>query len=268
MSKDDIAIDQSLLIRSRPLRSGRNLIVTPERSCMRYLSYGRISLDEHTPTLELETGNQEFNLIVLKGSVRVACRGEEGVLEPYDSLYVPRDERLRLENTGSSADLAECAAPVSRRSRPQIIRFRELQDRHPLHMRVGGEGYSRDVYQFVGPQVEAFRLLTGITFGKPGNWTGFPPHRHEETREEIYLYIELPPPGFGVQFIYRDPTHVDFAEMVRQDDAVLLPAGYHPNVAAPGFGLNYVWMMAAFREVQDREWAEMEWQEDLKKHYS
>lgn len=260
-------IDRNLLLRARPLRSGRNPIVSPQNSCMVHLSYGRIVLDETVPNVTIETADQEFNFVVLQGAVSVTANGSEAELEPYDSVYAPRQSRVRLKLTGAGADVVECSAPVSRSSQVELIRFKDLQGRHPLHMQVGEEGYRREVYQFVGPQVKAFRLLTGITFGQPGNWTSFPPHRHEESREEIYLFLNMPAPGFGVQFIYDDPQHLEFAEVVRENDVVLVPGGYHPNVAAPGFGLNYVWMMAAHQEVKDREWADMEWQPDLRNHY-
>ena len=41
--------------------------------------------------------------------------------------------------------------------------------------------------------------------------------------------------------------------MVRDGDAVLMPPGYHPNVAAPGHSINFIWMMAAHSEVEDRQ---------------
>lgn len=233
---------------------------------MKYLSYGRILLDKKVPSVKIETQNQEFNFIVVQGTTTVEMDGNACPLERYDSVYVPRDTTVRFRADGHS-DIVECSAPVSQSSAVQVVRFKDLQGKHPLHMRVGQEGYTREVFQFVGPQVNAFRLLTGVTFGKPGNWTGFPPHRHEHSREEIYVYINLPEPGFGVQFIYDSPEHIEFAEIVRENDVVLLPTGYHPNVAAPGFGLSYVWMMAAFEEVKDREWADMEWQPGLREYY-
>lgn len=265
--KKNPVIDRSLLVRAGPLGSGRNPLVSPRNSCMNYLSYGRILLDRNVSEVEINTEEQEFNLIVLRGNVTVSADGESSDLEPYDSVYVPRDSRVRLTVAQGNADLVECSAPVSQASGAQVVRFKELEGRHPLHMKVGQEGYIREVFQFVGPQVKAFRLLTGMTFGKPGNWTSFPPHKHETTREEIYVFVNMPQPGFGVQFIYEDPEHIEFAELVRENDVVLLPKGYHPNVGAPGFGMNFVWMMAAYREVQDREWADMEWQPDLREYY-
>jgi 5-deoxy-glucuronate isomerase len=72
--------------------------------------------------------------------------------------------------------------------------------------------------------------------------------------EEIYVYIEMPAPAFGMQLVYTDDITPAQVEIVREGDAVLMPEGYHPNVAIPGSGLNFVWIMAAHREVADRQW--------------
>jgi NAD(P)-dependent dehydrogenase (short-subunit alcohol dehydrogenase family) len=53
--------------------------------------------------------------------------------------------------------------------------------------------------------------------------------------EEAYLYIDMPEPSFGVQFVYTDPQKPELVQVVREGDCVLMPKGYHPNVAAPGY---------------------------------
>jgi 5-deoxy-glucuronate isomerase len=70
--------------------------------------------------------------------------------------------------------------------------------------------------------------------------------------EEVYVYFDMPPPAFGIQMVYTAPDNPEFVNVVRDGDAVLMPAGFHPNVAAPGHSINFIWMMAARREVQDR----------------
>jgi 5-deoxy-glucuronate isomerase len=91
-------------------------------------------------------------------------------------------------------------------------------------------------------------LLVGETFNPPGNWSSYPPHKHdgrdgEPRLEEVYHYRIDPPQGFGHQTLYTSDgesvTHV-----VRDGDAVLLPYGYHPVAAAPGYRLYYLWALA------------------------
>jgi len=63
----------------------------------------------------------------------------------------------------------------------------------------------------------------------------------------------MPEPAFGIQLVYTQPDRPELVSLVRDSDAVLMPAGYHPNVAAPGHSINFIWMMAAHREVEDRQ---------------
>jgi 5-deoxy-glucuronate isomerase len=71
--------------------------------------------------------------------------------------------------------------------------------------------------------------------------------------EEAYLYIDMPAPAWGVQFVYTNPAEPELMQVVREGDCVLMPKGYHPNVAAPGGQINFLWMMAAVREGEDRQ---------------
>jgi 5-deoxy-glucuronate isomerase len=71
--------------------------------------------------------------------------------------------------------------------------------------------------------------------------------------EEAYLYIDMPAPAFGIQLVYTEPQAPELAVVVREGDVVLMPAGYHPGVGAPGGSINFLWMMAAHREGVDRQ---------------
>jgi 5-deoxy-glucuronate isomerase len=71
--------------------------------------------------------------------------------------------------------------------------------------------------------------------------------------EEVYVYFDMPAPAFGIQLVYTKPDRPEFVSLVHDGDAVLMPAGYHPNVAAPGHSINFIWMMAAHKEVEDRQ---------------
>ena len=105
----------------------------------------------------------------------------------------------------------------------------------------------------LGKNIEAGRIVAGITFSTPGNWTSWPPHEHTQMLEEAYLYFDMPAPSWGIQLVYTDPEAPELAVVVREGDVVLMPGGYHPNVAAPGGSINFLWMMAAHREGVDRQ---------------
>jgi 5-deoxy-glucuronate isomerase len=123
-----------------------------------------------------------------------------------------------------------------------------------LHFETGGASAKRELNVLLGKNVQAGRIMAGVTFSAPGNWTSWPPHEHASMLEEAYLYVEMPPPSFGVQLVYTDPGEPELATIVREGDIVLMPQGYHPNVAAPGGAINFIWMMAANREDEDRQY--------------
>lgn len=233
---------------------GRRISVKPGETAARYLHYGRITLDAGDAELSFNSREHETALICLKGSARVSTEGETFELSQYDALYVPRDAEIRIEATGAEGcDLAEVSAPVERRYPLQFVAFKDVRQNPRLHVIAGEPPSQRDLNVLIGSNVQAGRILAGVTFSRPGNWTSWPPHEHSRMLEEAYLYIDMPAPAWGVQFVYTDPERPELVQVVREGDCVLMPKGYHPNVAAPGGQINFLWMMAAMREGEDRQ---------------
>lgn len=112
----------------------------------------------------------------------------------------------------------------------------------------------REVNTLLGKNVEAGRLLIGYTISEPGNWTSWPPHEHAAMLEEIYVYFKMPAPAFAIQLVYGNTEDPELVTVVREGDAVLMPSGFHPNVAVPGHRICFLWAMAAHREVEDRQY--------------
>jgi 5-deoxy-glucuronate isomerase len=134
------------------------------------------------------------------------------------------------------------------------VRFDEIRKDPTLHVDAGGPTAKRDLNVLIGKNVRAGRIMAGVTFSEPGNWTSWPPHEHAAMLEEAYLYIDMPAPAFGVQLVYTNAREPEVATIVREGDLVVMPQGYHPNVAAPGGRINFLWMMAANRENDDRQY--------------
>ncbi len=171
----------------------------------------------------------------------------------YDALYIPRESRFRVTAGAGGCDFAELSAPAEQTHPLQFVSFAEIQEDPGLHFAAGGANSERTINILLGKNIEAGRIVAGVTFSKPGNWTSWPPHEHAAMLEEAYLYIDMPAPGFGVQFVYTNPGEPELATFVREGDVVIMPKGYHPNVAAPGSQINFLWMMAANREGDDRQ---------------
>jgi len=226
--------------------------LTPQNSASRNLSYGRIRIDAGEPSIEFSTAAHETGLICLKGEARISVGTEKFTLKQYDALYIPRDSQVGV-STEQGCDLAELSAPVDRVYPLQFVAFEDVRKDPALHFVAGKPPTERDLNILIGKNVEAGRIMAGVTFSSDGNWTSFPPHEHQEMLEEAYLYIDMPAPQWGIQMVYTNADDPELIQVVREGDVVVMPKGYHPNVAAPGGSINFLWMMAANREGVDRQ---------------
>jgi len=242
------------IVRDTASRKGRTRAVAPGTTASRHLHYGRIILDANETPLTFGTGGFETALIGLGGTATVVAEGQTFSLGKYDALYVPRLAEITVTPGSSGCDLAEVAAPVTKTHPVQFVAFADVQRDPGLHFTAGGPAAQRDLNVLIGKNVEAGRLMAGVTFSQPGNWTSWPPHEHAAMLEEAYLYVDMPKPAFGVQLVYTNSHEPELSTIVHEGDIVLMPQGYHPNVAAPGGSINFVWMMAANVEDQDRQY--------------
>src|SRR6185503_2472280 len=213
--------------------------------------------------IRIDTNDRETAFICLRGSAMASVEGRSNTLERYDALYVPRDASVSIAAGPAGCDLAEIAAPVTKRHPVQGVKFADVQANNGLHFSAGGPSSKRELNVLIGKNVEAVRIMAGVTFSEQGNWTSWPPHEHAAMLEEAYLYIDMPAPAFGIQLVYTNPREPELATIVREGDVVMMPQGYHPNVAAPGGPINFLWMMAAVREDDDRQYGVVNVQPDF-----
>jgi 5-deoxy-glucuronate isomerase len=200
------------------------------------------------------TCEAETVVVVLRGVVDAQLNGaslgraggRESVFESAGyAIYAPPGTQLRV-TTQAGAELAIADAPLLD-GRPASARVITPADQRITE--VGEGNWARSVRTILGPEHAAGRLLVGETVNPPGNWSSYPPHKHDEQAppdevrlEEVYLFKVEPPEGFGVQIRYdQGGEHII---TVRNNDAVVIRAGYHPVVAAPGYSLYYLWVMA------------------------
>jgi 5-deoxy-glucuronate isomerase len=209
----------------------------------------------HGEALELEAG-PERAAVILTGRVDATAGesalgiagGRSSVFEaPGDTVYTPPGTSLRLRAVEGPAQIAVAAAPAATDggAPPRVIRPDDQRISE-----VGKGNWSRTVRTILGPEHPASRLLVGETINPPGNWSSYPPHRHdrhdpprEVNLEEVYLFRVDPPGGFGVQIRYDENGHEE-AFLVRDDDIAAIRSGFHPVFAASGYSLYYLWVMA------------------------
>ena len=246
--------DSTCIVRNTAARRGRHPAIVPGSTASRYLHYSRIVLGTGDASLRFDTGDRETGLVCLNGGATIRANGESFTLSKFDSVYVPRDSSIEIVAGADSCDIAEIAAPVERTYPLRLVKFTDVQKDPGLRFTAGKETNQREVNILLGKNVDAGRIMAGVTFSAPGNWTSWPPHEHAAILEEAYLYIDMPPPAYGVQLVYTNGHEPELATIVHEGDVVLMPQGYHPNVAAPGGSINFLWMMAANREQEDRKY--------------
>jgi len=244
--------EEKMIFRKTNANMGRSIAVSPGNSAMRHLAYGRIILDAAQPTASFSNGDRETGLICLSGEAEVRVQGDTIHLGQYDSMYIPRDSDVEVR-TASAVDIAEFSAEVSRRYPLQFVRYADVVKDPGLKFDTGGPGSTRHLNMLLAKNVEAGRLIAGLTHSDPGNWTSWPPHEHAKMLEEIYVYVDMPHPAYGIQLVYNDTESPELVTVVREGDAVLMPSGYHPNVSVPGHRIGFLWAMAAHREGEDRQ---------------
>jgi 5-deoxy-glucuronate isomerase len=245
---------EKVVFRATDATPGRTLSVTPANSATQHLSYGRILLGPSVTSVSFDAAGDEVGLICFGGHAKVTVSGHAEPFEfgRHDALYVPRDSTVTV-TTDSTVDIAEFRAPVEHHYPLQYVRAVDVEANPSLCFRTGGENTSRTLRILLGKNVEAGRLMAGVTVSDPGHWTSWPPHEHADLAEEMYVYYDMPKEAFAIQMVYNDAREPEHVEVVRSGDAMIMANGFHPNVSVPGHPVRFLWIMAAHREVDDRK---------------
>ena len=252
MTRPDYPRNQ-VVFRATDAKPGRHLSVTPANSATTHLSYGRIMLGPDYPTVSFDAGGEEVGLVCFHGNARVTISGhaEPFAFARHDALYVPRGSTITV-STDTTVDIAEFRAPVDHQYPLQYINASDVEADPGLCFRAGGPTTSRTIRVLLGKNVQAGRLMAGVTRSDPGHWTSWPPHEHADLAEEMYVYYDMPKEAFAIQMVYNDAREPEHVEVVRSGDAMIMADGYHPNVSVPGHPISFLWIMAANRELEDR----------------
>ena len=242
-------------------RKGYTPVVTTENSELRHIEFGRLLLPKQGDEYVGKTADREAVLTIFAGkcSVEVESPSQKASYKTVGDrsdvfsgkptmLYIPRNTEYSVEAETPELEAGISMAPSEADYPPVLVKPEDV-----IEKSVGAWNWSRTVLTSIGDNVKAERLIVGETFNPPGNWSSSPPHKHDEKTqreallEEVYFYKLKPTQGFGLQRIYTAPEDskpFDEVYVVQNNDAVVLPRGYHPVVAAPGYQLYYLWILA------------------------
>jgi 5-deoxy-glucuronate isomerase len=227
--------------------------VTPESAGWAYSGLRVLDITAGS-VVSYDTGPNETIVVPLAGACSVSADGDEAELTGRtnvfagvtDIAYAPPGRALTLSSTdGGRFALATARATAQ-------LPFRHVRaDEVPVELR-GTGSCSRQVHNLGTPDVlAADRIIACEVLTPGGNWSSYPPHKHDEQRadeselEEIYYY-EVARGGPAYQRVYGTPERpMDLLAEVHTGDVVLIPHGWHgPSMAAPGYDLYYLNVMA------------------------
>jgi 5-deoxy-glucuronate isomerase len=252
------------------------VLVTPENAGWSFAGLRVIRLAPGQAR-ELETGRDEMLVLPLAGSCVVECEGARFDLQGRASVfarvtdfaYVPRDARVRITSSAGG----EMALPTAR-ARRRLPPAYGPAEKVPIEIRGAGDA-TRQVNNFCSPETfPADRLVAVELLTPAGNWSSYPPHKHDEEREgeaileEIYYFRIARPEGFGFHRTYTKDGAIDATVTVRDGDVFLVPRGYHgPCVATPDHDMYYLNVLAGpgekrsmvFCDDPDHHWVRDAW---------
>jgi 5-deoxy-glucuronate isomerase len=247
------------LIKARAKR-GLQRIVRPE--VLRFLDFARLNLvkgQKHSAKAQ----GREYVLDIFFGRATISVQMADGQRQIFSNVgarpdvfsgppvmvYLPPESSYEITAESEIFDAGIFSAPSTATTPPAL-----LEGAAVVAKQAGRDNWQRTVYSALAENVPAERLLAGETLNPPGNWSSYPPHKHDRSNppqeaflEEIYFFRIKPAQGFGLMWTYTaadDPDGFSDALVVEDGDTVLLPKGYHPVVAAPGYELHYTWVLA------------------------
>jgi 5-deoxy-glucuronate isomerase len=251
-------------------KDGNRLTITPETANWEYVGFQVYSLTKGEK-LKMDSETQEVCIVLLQGKANVATKDKSwenigkrmSIFEkiPPFSVYVPSNDQFEIEAL-TDLDVALCYAPGKGTYEARLITPQDVG------VEIRGFGnIERQIHNILPEQEAADSLLVVEVFTPNGHWSSYPPHKHDENNlphesylEETYYHRINPQNGFAVQRVYTDDRSLDETLIVQDGDAVMVPRGYHPVSAPPGYNGYYLNVMAGpvrtwkFNNDPDHEW--------------
>lgn len=226
--------------------------VNPEIAGWSYISLKTVRIAAHT-LFSYASGDDEICLVPLGGAASVESGGETWTIERPGSvfsskptaLYLPRHSSLTITAT-TDCEIAIAGSRATKDFPARLIRPDDIE----VEIRGAGNA-ARQVNHIIQPEFEADTLLVVEVFTPSGNWSSYPPHKHDVSNmpdeadlEEIYYYRIDPPEGFGLQRLYTADGSFDNAWVIKDGDLLMVPEGFHAFAVAHGYTGYYLNVLA------------------------
>lgn len=200
-----------------------------------------------------DTRDEEAAVVLLGGRATVnwghgyrEIGGRRDVFSGYPyAVYLPCHTPFEISAL-TTCEFADARVPSSARLTPRIIEPRDCRE----EIR-GGGNCTRQIVDVIRPEFPAEKLLVCEVYTPSGNWSSYPPHKHdvhnppkEVDLDETYYYRISRPEGYAFQRLYDHAGTRDDTLTLVDGDLVLIKDGYHPVVAAHGYDVYYLNVLA------------------------
>ena len=240
--------------RNPPDDEGRLVSVTPESAGWSHVGFEVFRLPR-AARIERPTAGREVCAVMLTGRADISFGGQQwrdvgaraSVFEGTpDAVYAPPGGSIAIAASSEACEVALCWAAAKRGAEVLLLPAANCRP-----FKRGSGRTERTINNILMEDHPAESLLVTEVVTPGGNWSSYPPHKHdiddpprETYLEETYYHRTARPDGFAVQLVYTDDRSLDEAIQVRDGDVVLVPRGYHPVAAGPGYDLYYLNVMA------------------------
>lgn len=235
-----------------PGQSGVLLSVTPEEAGWETLGFTvrRLVPDEVFVSV---TGDHEAIIVVLGGRMTLdwgegpqSMGRRDNVFSGYPySAYLPCSTSYKVR-ADSLVEFAETRVQSKKQLKPRLITPDEVGN----EIRGGGDT-TRQIIRIIRPEAEADRLMANEVYTPSGNWSSYPPHKHdtfnlptENDLDEIYYFRVDHPDGFAFLRVYSSDGRQDATAIIHDGDLGILRSGYHLVAAPPGYRVYYLAVLA------------------------
>ncbi|GGB82628.1 5-deoxy-glucuronate isomerase [Dyadobacter sediminis] len=233
--------------------------LTSEQAGWTYLNFEAKVLEEKEQ-FSANTGDYEYCIVLLSGNFKVEAAGQtwetrNGRKDVFSgighAMYLSRNTAFTLTAQSAGTDIAICKVATDEDHPPRMKRPEEAAIEYR-----GGDNANRQINSLLEPGFDCHKIVCVEVYTPSGNWSSFPAHKHDERKvsedgtlleanlEEIYFYKIDKPQGYAIQQVYTDDRSLDEIVRVKNNEAVLVPKGYHPVVAGHGYHVYYLNFLA------------------------
>ena len=249
--------NENLIVKKKIEIEGIDVLVSEANTTLEYIKCARVIISDSKIIFE---GNNNFEYIFtsLYGSALVSVNDKEYLVHKHDVVYLTKGDSFSIRKSGDKKLKGLLFYAQADNSYESVM----IKHKDIVPHIFGNGSCKREVWYMVVPEtVKADRLLFGFGWSNEGGWTGWPPHEHGDSKEELYYFYDIPENGYAFQLLYEKGIGRDLKiSAIESDEIAIIKRGFHPIVVLPGYIMKNVWVMASLEPIKYRNMEELNYE--------